>query len=562
MKENTATKTETEVLELDYQLVELPSSQHRAGLAGLVLIVKWLRQHDNNGICEISRLDSNGATLRINLQGLKELFNEVYAASHEEQPSNTIRKNKAKQVIPPIREESITEIDTKTGKSKQKTVYFYEATIPKGAFLVADDPTANNGNGIWVKLWRDMVWSILRGVPATRGPFEARANKDDTDDAIDAWQKLLKSHDSVVDLPSTYFIGAQANNAENVPFKDRARMQFLLHFWPFVTQVYVPAVINNEDKREFVGYALAIPDVCDLEIFCEELRQILNGRGTEVSGYRPRDAVVDLAIESGLDLMRRLRERLMQIEGERSIADLILGIDVLHVEKQGNNVRLLSSFRMDPEADVIDRYAQFRNSCWNPTFRKQRLINLVNNREWFDGFDSVLSRQPYAQTIGNNYFRRDARTSFLSEVKNMSENVNDIVETSEVEGGAIFDRSDDQSLIYRVIGNYLRRKLKSKEDLTWESVKGNSQKEEEYKKKKRKLAREAFLAVRSRTGGDFVEYFTSSICSVSQSMSEQQYAILTKSLFGDTDKARTLTMLALAAQTPAPQSSNNQNVQQ
>ena len=31
-----------EVLELDYSLAELPSSQHRAGLAGLVLMVQWL----------------------------------------------------------------------------------------------------------------------------------------------------------------------------------------------------------------------------------------------------------------------------------------------------------------------------------------------------------------------------------------------------------------------------------------------------------------------------------------------------------------------------------------
>ena len=33
-----------EVLELDYNLAELPSSQHRAGLAGLVLMVQWLKR--------------------------------------------------------------------------------------------------------------------------------------------------------------------------------------------------------------------------------------------------------------------------------------------------------------------------------------------------------------------------------------------------------------------------------------------------------------------------------------------------------------------------------------
>lgn len=33
-----------DVLHLDYRLVELPSSQHRAGLAGLVLMLNWLKQ--------------------------------------------------------------------------------------------------------------------------------------------------------------------------------------------------------------------------------------------------------------------------------------------------------------------------------------------------------------------------------------------------------------------------------------------------------------------------------------------------------------------------------------
>ena len=71
-----------DVLELNYQLAELPSSQHRAGLAGLVLMVDWLRHQPNNhGLCEIARLDARGATLKINQQGLEELFNEVYAAS-------------------------------------------------------------------------------------------------------------------------------------------------------------------------------------------------------------------------------------------------------------------------------------------------------------------------------------------------------------------------------------------------------------------------------------------------------------------------------------------------
>src|SRR5215510_4514210 len=105
-----------EALELNYRLAELPSSQHRAGLAGLVLIVDWLSQQpDRKGICEIERA-AHGATLRINQQGLEELFNEVYAASLEEQERAQLLKNsRTKKAITPLREETRQTLDAKTG---------------------------------------------------------------------------------------------------------------------------------------------------------------------------------------------------------------------------------------------------------------------------------------------------------------------------------------------------------------------------------------------------------------------------------------------------------------
>lgn len=547
-----------EALELNYQLAELPSSQHRAGLAGLVLMVDWLKQQPNlRGICEIACM-AHGAALRINQQGLEELLNEVYSASLEEQERQQLLKNsRTKVVIPPLREESRQTLDPKTGKTRVKTVYIYESVIPKGGFLLKNDPSGDGRNGAWIKLWRDVIWTIFRGVPATRAPFEARASGEATTDAAETWQELVQSSDYTVQLPSTYFIGAQAYNAENVPFKDRARFQFLLHFWPYAAQIYVPAVINNEGEREFVGYALAIPDVADLELFCEELPPLLRGRGKGMSGYRPRDCVVDLAIESGLDTFRRLSERLRLQAGSHSISDLMLGIDVVHVNKEGNNIRLLGSSRLDPEAEMIDQYAQFRDSLWNPIFRRQRLLNLVNHRNWYAGFDSLMSKLPYEQTIGNSYFRRDARESFRNEVKTMNQPINGAVEELETNDSTLPESVSDETLIYRVISNYLRHKLKSKHQLEWKPEwKGVREKKptamKDYEEKKAKLAREAFLAIRSRTDQDFVEYFASTLCSVPQGMSEQRFVSLTTALVNNTERIRTLTMLALAAQTPNP----------
>src|SRR5262245_38291167 len=199
-----------EVLELDYQLAELPSSQHRAGLAGLVMMVNWLQklpEEKRQGICEITRLDDRGATLKLDQAGLADLFNEVYAASKEEQPRDQILKNpRTKEIIPPIKE-GVRKVTDGKGETKEKTVYIYEVTVPRGAFLAntSYDKSFDGKNGIWIKLWRDLVWSVFRGVPATRKPYEDRADGLPTTDAADAWENLLEHADYTVDLPSTYF---------------------------------------------------------------------------------------------------------------------------------------------------------------------------------------------------------------------------------------------------------------------------------------------------------------------------------------------------------------------
>jgi len=540
-----------DLLELDYQLAELPSSQHRAGLAGLVLMVDWLkRQGVSKGICEITRLDERGATLRINQEGLAALFDEVYAASKEEVEEAKLRKAKGSDEFkPPLRE--IVKQVAKRGKTESKVYYAYPAYVPKGAFLVDLDPTANGDKGDWIKLWRDVIWRIFRGVPATRKPFEDRAEGKQTKDSAEAWSDLSQASDYSVELPSTYYIGAQAVNAENVPFKDHARFQFLLHFWPYSIQIYVPSVVNNEGERNFVGYALAIPDIADLELFCEEFPEVLRGRGVESSGYRPRESVVDLAIESGLDMLKRLRERLALRAGAKATGDLVFGVDVVHVDKQGNNIRTLGVGRIDPEVTMIDDYARIKASFWNPLFRKQRLSNLVNRRTWQAGFDNILCGLPYEHSIGNKTFRHDARESFRQEVQLIEEeargNMSNDVTPEAVTASPNATSLSCEALVYRVVGSYLQKKLKSKYQLEWSAVKEHSAKSAEYQEMKEKVARDAFLAVRSRNGVDFADYFASTLCSVSQPLSEQQYIRLAQALYDDTDKVRTLTMLALSA---------------
>lgn len=525
---------------LEYHLDALPSSQHRAGLAGLVLMHRWLEQQRDDraepaGVCEVELRGTRGLTLRMDRAGLAELLDLIYGAAEDERAYPKPFKNKA-----PRREETRTETDAKTGKTREKTVYIYPAVVPRGAFLADWDPSRDSADnpGIWIKLWRDMLWNILRGVPATRAPFEARAQGQPDKLAAQIWQDL-RAPDQPVDLPSTYYLGAMAKTAENVSFRDRARDQFVLHFWPFVAQIYVPQAVDIDGKRDFVGYALAVPDVADLPDFCDELAEAMNARETEVAGYVPRQAVVDLPAESALDLMVRLTER-MQHKNQFA-EDLMTGVDVFHVAKEGNNVRILGSARVDIDRPAVDAYKNIRDKLRDHRFRRQRLLNLLGHAPWYAGFDRLLATTPQKQTIQSPWFRHDCRQTFqerIEERKTMSEQDQET-------------KPDIESLIYQLVNVYIGGRLKSKYDFDWSSVKAlpeDSPRRQEYGKKRRDIANDAFLAIRSRTGDDFIAYFSGTLFSVPQKqLREDDFVTLSRALHEHTDKVRTLTLLALSA---------------
>jgi hypothetical protein len=60
------------ILKLHWDLHELPSSQHRAGLAGLALCLGFLkRKPDRKGVCEIERIDEGTLTFAVDRAGMQ-----------------------------------------------------------------------------------------------------------------------------------------------------------------------------------------------------------------------------------------------------------------------------------------------------------------------------------------------------------------------------------------------------------------------------------------------------------------------------------------------------------
>lgn len=532
-------------LEITYQLAELPSAQHRAGLAGLVLMLQYLKrqpgfeeQEKQGAIAQIHEADFNGfgVTLRFNLEGLQALLNLTYCAFEEERSTETKIKKFNR-----IEEKEVT--DAK-GKTKLVKRYFYTVNIPQGAFLVDWDKSSDDSNrGLWVKLWRDMLWTIIRGVPTTRNPYNQRVNGGNyTQDAQQIWGELQYPEKAIAQT-GQYYLGAMATNSENVPTKDKAKYQFLLHFWVFVAQVYCPMVLDKDGRRERCGYALAIPDVADLRKFCVMFPDVLKNREIQPYGYLPREAIIDLPEEGALDLLLLLRDRIAKETGDQSIRRLILGIELIHAEKVGNSVKIRSISTITPVSKQIDRYAQIKQTYWCPWFRKQRLLNLLNSQPtaddetesgflelpaWYE-FDAVLSRIP-RKWLKDHLFSHDARELFQQE--------GDVTVKKEVREYA--------QIVYQVCQHYVLSKLESKHKLVWKDCDGNPKKEEEYAEKKDKIANNAFLAVRSRTESQaFIDYFASTLYPF---IRKDEFAEFAEILFTKTDEIRALTLLALSSQ--------------
>ena len=376
-----------ETIELEYDLHSLPTAQHKAGLAGLCVLHNTLERRKIEPLPKLSVSNDGIVSLLISKSSLKTLFNELFDAAWEEAES----KSKWTDATL-IREEFRSITDSKTGKTKDQKYFVYNRVVPKAAFLDAlqvPEP--------WLKLWRDAVWGTLRGKPLTRTPYNERADGKPVKEAEKAWKSLKKPF-STEDIASSVYIGAQAKNAEKVPFVGRNDENFLLHFWQVVMRIFVPEVINNDGKSEFRGYVLAIPEVCDIEGFVDDYSLMLSQLKENLRGYRPAESVISVPQEGALEYIAALVRNKAQ---DGNLAYNISSVEVVHLEKRGNNIAILSSGRLTVDDTMRSKYESIRSSRYNhPVFKLQLIRNLLDRKEWYSGFDKVLSSHDQDWFVG------------------------------------------------------------------------------------------------------------------------------------------------------------------
>ncbi len=540
---------ETEIT-LSHNIFDLPSAQHKAGLAGLLLLIDSLQKRGVGPLPEVRNLLATSVQLTFSKASLQTVFDDLYDAAWVEKPQKSKRTGKKK----PKRTETEEHQDKKSGKVKNQKSYVYDDVEPKALLLEHHYPGDKKG---WLKLWRDMLWATLRAQPKARRVYEQRADSYPCQEAESTWKDLNKSvkkQGHTQPIAGSLFIGAQATNAERVKFEGSVEQNLLLHFWPLTVQIFVPEKIDREGKREISGqaYVLAVPEVSDLKEFCEIFPRSLAALDPRMQGYRPSVSIITVPEEGGLEFLLNLSQ-IAQQQAELEAGEIrysVSAIELFSLEKSGKSVKTHTAGKIVPRQNLLPQYKAIRKACRNPFFKSQLLLNLLRALDWTEGFLGLFSKHPAGIFIHSD-FSTDVHKKFGSIIGDFKR----LEEDSPMAEATVPKPQSLEKRIYDMIGAYVRQKTEAKSNLKWSDFRdkktpdGKMSIPAAYIDAKRKICMDTFLAMRSRREQEFIEYFTGTVCSVPHFLPADDYIFVSQALLEENGwgKVKTLSLLALSA---------------
>lgn len=567
-------------VEVDYDLFDLPTAFHKAGLAGLILLIESLKARQLLTAAEaMYEVTATRATVTFIEPLVRKLMDDLYDARKVERRYAQPKK-KDNKPVPPKR----IEVEKREEGDKVKEVkwHIYDEVEPCGQFLREQYPEMPDDRS-WLKLWREMLWNIPRSRPKQREPFDQRAAGQPCKEGSNAWTELgkvckarAKNCFHTASISSSLFPGAQDTNAEGIPFEGRAEQNLLLHFWPLTVLLFAPQQLKVERKNgklqvktEFVGYTLAVPDVTNLTQFVSEYPKLLASLSKDARGYRPAQAVIDLPAEGALAFLDDLAILTgLQVEaGELRFS--IGGVEYLHLHKppKQNNVKLMTAGRVAPNRRLLSGYRAIvcpkdeSTRYHNFLFRRGLLTALFDDVPWyqpfarnFSMFDAeVFIRQPRKaeEEKGPPQFASDVAKKFGHETRLFTQTLERLADMPDIPRPT----APLAVIVNRVVRSYLLARTQEKTGINPEKYK-NTEGETDYKavrakfnEAKQKLALSLILEFRSRREQAFVDHFAATFFSVTQRLNESDRLELANLLIAADrrDDLKTLTLLSLSA---------------
>lgn len=533
--------SDTDALRLEYDLYSLPTAQHRAGLAGLVLQIKAM---DPRKAPIIASVDPHSVTVTFSKRSMVDLFDDLYNAAKVEAEFDKPRKDSEKRTIPPKRTIE-RDVEVK-GKKKQVTKYIYEVIEPKCSLMARRVSKSHP----LLRLLRDQIKLVIRTVAKAREVYTLRAETGSSGIGETLWGQIAKC--KVEKISGSYRLGVEGTTAEGSAFREDARLLLLLHFWPVVSLPYVPNSFKVEEKQlkyQYKGIATAVPEVAELDAFCDIFPRLLDDLGSDetLAGYRPRNMVIDCPEQAGLDMFSRVCALTAGRASTTEIGNCVSGIEVWWIEKIDKSVRIHLARRIDGRPELARKYDLIKRSYRNRLFRAIAMTALVKGTTIGEEAGRFYRSLPH-EVMLDRWFGFDVRR-YIDGIKRQNKELGDMHMT--------IDETDRLSeIVHRLVNQYLRQKVKSKT--------GDDPFDEKFKKqvdgRPRRILRKdvldawvalcqhTHLDVRSRNANDFLAYFTGQICTDSQYLPSEDRTVLTRHLFtGDWETVKNMVNLSLSA---------------
>jgi CRISPR-associated protein Cmx8 len=549
-------------VEVIYDLFDLPTAFHKAGLAGLILLIESLKSRQVLTADEAKyEMTATGATVAFTEPLVRKLMDDIYDAESKEVAVKAKWPN-AEVVRPPT-----------DAEKEAATPFVYRVVQPRGAFF---DNVCDGEKEIWRKLWRDMLWNIPRSRPTTREPYNQRAEGKSCKEGPNAWTELTKVRKArarndfhTTGISSSLFPGAQDTNAESVSFEGLAEQNLLLHFWTLVVLLFVPQAVESGGETDFVGYTLAVPDVANLTNFVKEYPKLLARLSKDARRHRPAQAVIDLPAEGALAFLDDLATLTgLHVEsGELRFS--IGGVEYLHLHKppKQNNVKLMTAGRIAPNRRLLSGYRAIAcpkdesTRYRNPLFRRGLLAALFEDVPWYRPFGRTFSmfdegafiRRPRKadDEKGPAQFATDAAKKFRHETKLFTQTLERSADMPDIPRPT----APPAVIVNRVVRSYLLARTQEKTGIDPDKYKTPDGETDykaipgEFNEAKQKLALSLILEFRSRREQAFVDHFAATFFSVTQRLTEADRLELANLLLvaDRREDLKTLALLSLSA---------------
>ncbi len=397
---------------LEYNVFDLPTAQHRAGLAGFLFLHKYLKGIDAEPLPEITISKKEyDVSIEITEENLQTMFKELYHANCK---------------------------DTKGEAS---------------GFALEQYGLPDN----WLKNWKTAVNVAIIGT--YKGEYKLFCKKDKQKEATDMYRYLsgASKEKKRFNLKKQIYIGSMTNNEENVPFTNKLKDKLLLYFWQQVMQVYQiqdPEIAKKPDRKKNFECVIVIPDVFQPKRFVEKYISFLYSLKKK---NRYQDTVLSLPSEGGLEFLHSFFN-ILQINEKRTFGSTIRGSEIYHLKKEGKNTKILQHNRIfyNDWFYIASKYDQLRMKE-SLILRKLIIENLLLKRNWFTNFEKLMS----LKDIKYFFFipageRKNENKSAKNEAQKFQRSLNSLFNKNKTKGEGMKEYQERlPDLVLRMVRKYV-----------------------------------------------------------------------------------------------------------